>query len=96
MIIIRAMFSLAVLALAGVLVVALSGHLWGRYQEETAALGFSGVSERLASQVGVAGPVNAFWAFVEAELGPVLRYVQEAETQPGSPPVVQEAAAIEE
>src|SRR5262249_50898315 len=39
MIIIRAVFSLAVLALAGVLMVALSGHLWGRYQEETAALG---------------------------------------------------------
>src|SRR5262245_16917589 len=50
MIIIRAVFSLAVLALAGVLMVALSGHLWGRYQEETAALGFGGVSERLASQ----------------------------------------------
>jgi hypothetical protein len=72
------------------------GHLYGRYQEETAALGFGGVSERLASQVGVAGPVNAFWAFVEAELGPALRYVQEAEAQPASPSVVQEAAAIEE
>jgi hypothetical protein len=35
-IIIRAAFSLAVLALAGVLIVTLSGHLWGRYQEETA------------------------------------------------------------
>ena len=45
MIIIRAVFSLAVLAVAGVLVVALSGHLWGRYQEETAALGFSGASD---------------------------------------------------
>jgi hypothetical protein len=61
MIIIRVVFSLAVLALAGYLVVVLSGHLWGRYQEETAALGFGGISERLASQVGVAGPVNAFW-----------------------------------
>jgi hypothetical protein len=93
MIIIRAVFSLAVLTLAGVLMVALSGHLWGRYQEETAALGFGRVSERLASQVGLAGPVNAFWAFVEA---PALRYVQEAEAQPGSPIVVREAAAIEE
>ena len=96
MIIIRAVFSLAVLALAGVLVVALSGHLWGRYQEETAALGFSGVSERLASQVGVAGPVNAFWGFLETELGPTLRYVREVEAQPASRPVVREAAAIEE
>jgi hypothetical protein len=96
MIIIRAMFSLAVLALAGVLMVALSSHLWGRYQEETAALGFNGVSERLASQVGVAGTVNAFWAFAEAELGPVLRHVQQVEAQPVSPPVVREAAAIEE
>ena len=51
MIIIRAVFSLAVLALAGALMVALSGHLWGRYQEETAALGFSGVSARLAAAV---------------------------------------------
>jgi hypothetical protein len=49
MIIIRAVFSLAVLTLAGVLVVVLSGHLWGRYQEETAALGFGGVSERRKS-----------------------------------------------
>jgi hypothetical protein len=96
MIIIRAVFSLAVLTLAGVLVVVLSGHLWGRYQEETAALGFGGVSERLASQVDVAGPVNAFWAFVEAESGPAPRYVREVEAQPVSPPVVREAAAIEE
>jgi hypothetical protein len=96
MIIIRAVFSLAVLTLAGALMVTLSGHLWGRYQEETAALGFSGVSARLASQVGVAGPVNAFWAFLETELGPTLRYVQEVEAHPASPPVVREAAAIEE
>jgi hypothetical protein len=96
MIIIRAVFSLAVLALAGALVVTLSSHLWGRYQEETAALGFSGVSERLASQVGVAGPVNAFWAFVGTELGPALRYVLEVEAKPASPSVVQETAAIEE
>jgi hypothetical protein len=50
----------------------------------------------LASQVGVAGPVNAFWAFLETELGPALRYVQEVEAHPASPPVVREAAAIEE
>jgi hypothetical protein len=86
MIIIRAVFSLAVLALAGYLVVVLSGHLWGRYQEETAALGFGGVSERLASQVGVAGPVSAFWTFVETELGPL--------SAPATP-VVREAALEE-
>ena len=45
MIIIRAVFTVAVLALAGVLVVALSGHLWGRYQHQTAALGFSGITK---------------------------------------------------
>jgi hypothetical protein len=96
MIIIRAVFSLAVLALVGGLVVALSGHLWSRYQEETAVLGYGGVSKRLASQVGDAGPVNAFWAFVEAELGPALRSVREVEAQPVSPPVARGAAAIEE
>jgi hypothetical protein len=81
MIIIRAVFSVAVLALAGVLVAVLSGQLWLRYQEETAALGFSGVYERLASQVGLAGGANAEQAFVAAE--------QEA------PPPVREAAAEE-
>ena len=96
MIIIRAVFSLAVLALVGVLVVALSGHLWARYQEETAVLGYGGISERLASQVGDAGPVNAFWAFVEAELGPPLRSARDVEAQPVSAPVARGAAAIEE
>ena len=69
--IIRAVFSLAVLAFAGVLVVALSGHLWNRYQEETVALGFSGIYERLASQVGFSGSPNAYRAFVEAEQTPL-------------------------
>jgi hypothetical protein len=95
MIIIRAVFSLAVLALAGVLLVVLSGHLWGRYKEETAALGFSGVYERVASQVGLAGPATAFLAFVRTELEPSLRYVQEVEAKPASSPIVREAA-IEE
>jgi hypothetical protein len=95
MIIIRAVFSLAVLALAGVLLVVLSGLIWGRYKEETAALGFGGVSERVASQVGLAGPATAFLAFVRTELEPALRYVQEVEAKPASSPVVREAA-IEE
>ena len=90
MIIIRAVFSLAVLALAGVLVVVLSGHVWGRYQEETAALGFGGVYERLS------GPANAFRAFVETELGPALRGVREVEAERAPPsPVVREAALEE-
>jgi hypothetical protein len=91
MIIIRAVFSLSVLALAGVLVVALSGHLWSRYQEQTAALGFSGIYERLASRVGLADEVNAFRAFVQAELGPALRGTRQVEARP-APPVVREAA----
>ena len=96
MIIIRAVFSLAVLALAGVLVVVLSGHVWGRYQEETAALGFGGVYERLASQVGLSGPANAFRAFVETELGPALRGVREVEAERAPPsPVVREPALEE-
>ena len=81
MIIIRAVFSLAVLALVGVLVVALSGQLWARYQKETVALGFSGVYERLALQVSLGGGTNADQAFVEAEQAP--------------PPAVREAAAEE-
>jgi hypothetical protein len=54
MIILRAVFSLAVLALAGVLMMLLSGHLWAHYQEQTKGLGFSGISQRLVSQVGLA------------------------------------------
>ena len=72
MIIIRAVLDLAMLALVGILVAALSGHLWGRYREETVALGFSGVYERLASQVGLADGVKAVRAIVKTELGPAL------------------------
>jgi hypothetical protein len=79
--IVRTVFSLAVLALAGVLVVALFGHLWSRYQQETASLGFSGVYERLASQAGFSGGSDAYQAF---------------EDEPVPPPVVREATAAEE
>jgi hypothetical protein len=79
--IVRAVFSLAVLVIAGVLVVALFAHLWSRYQEETAALGFSGIYTRLASQAGFSGDPNASRAFAEAEQAPPL--------------VVREAAAPE-
>jgi hypothetical protein len=97
MIIIRAVFSLAVLAFAGVLVVALSGNLWGRYQQQTVALGFSGVYERLASQVGLADEANALWAFVETELAPPLRDTRQVEARPApaTRTVVREAALEE-
>ena len=71
-VIIRTVLCSAVLALAGLLFVALSGHLWSRYQEETAALGFSGVYERLASQVGLWGSSNAVDEGERAPL-PVVR-----------------------
>jgi hypothetical protein len=72
MIVVRAVFSLAVLVLAGVLVVALFAHLGSRYQEETAALGFGGIYERLASQAGFLADPSASRAFVEAEQAPLL------------------------
>jgi hypothetical protein len=93
MIIIRAVLDLAMLALVGILVAALSGHLWGRYQEETVALGFSGVYERLASQVGLADEVKAVRAIVKTELGPAPRGV-EARPTPARP--VTREAALEE
>ena len=81
--IIRTVLSSAVLALAGLLFVALSGHLWSRYQEETAALGFSGTYERyLAAQAGFADDSQGYRAFAEAERAPL--------------PVIREASAIEE
>jgi hypothetical protein len=74
--IIRAVFSLVTLASAGVLAVALSGHLWGRYQEQTARLGFSGVYERaLAAWAGFADDPRGYRAFAEAaqQAPPVVR-----------------------
>src|SRR5215467_765011 len=96
MIIIRAVFNLAVLALAGVLIVALSSHLWSRYQEQTVALGFSGVYERLASQVGLTDEVNALRALVKTELGPALRGTRQVEARPASARPVAREAALEE
>jgi hypothetical protein len=46
----------------------LSGHLWGRYAQETAALGFGGIYERFqASQAGFANDPIAYRAAAEAE-----------------------------
>jgi hypothetical protein len=96
MIIIRAVFDLAVLALVGILVAALSGHLWGRYQEQTLALGFSGVYERLASQVGLADEGKALRALVKTELGSAPRGTQRAEARPAPARPVAREAALEE
>jgi hypothetical protein len=59
--------NLAVLALTGFLGVMLSGHLWGRYAQETAALGFGGIYERFqASQAGFANDPIAYRAAAKA------------------------------
>jgi hypothetical protein len=81
--IIRTVLCSAVLVLAGLLFVVLSGQLWNRYQEQTAALGFSGVYERsLAAWAGFADDPQGYRAIAEAP--------HEA------PPVVQKASALEE
>ena len=60
--------NLTVLALTGFLGVVLSGHLWARYVEETAALGFDGIYERFqASQAGLANDPIAYRAAAEVE-----------------------------
>jgi hypothetical protein len=64
------------------LVVALFGHFWSRYQEQTAAIGFSGTSEPPAAQAGFAGEPQTDGAAAEGE--------GEAS------PTVREAAAVEE
>jgi hypothetical protein len=96
MIIIRAVLDLAVLALVGILVAALSGHLWGRYQEQTLALGFSGVYERLASQVGLADEAKALRAFLKTESGSAPRATRQVEVRPAPARPVAREAALEE
>jgi hypothetical protein len=63
----RILLTLAVLAVAGFVLLVLIG-LWDRYEQETAALGFNGIYERyLASQAGFADDPKAYRAVVEAE-----------------------------
>src|SRR5438132_12342745 len=63
----RILLSLAAFALAGFLLLVLIG-LWDGYEEETKALGFSGLYERyLASQASFADDAKAYRAVVEAE-----------------------------
>ena len=71
-----------VLALTGFLV--LIGHLWSRYAQETAALGFSGIYERFqAWQAGFSGDPTAYQAAAEAQ-------------RAGQAGLVVEMAAVEE
>ena len=78
----RILLALTVLAVTGFVLLVLIG-LWDRYEQETAALGFSGVYERyLASQAGFADDARAYRTAVGAE---------SARTA-----VVTETAAIEE
>jgi uncharacterized membrane protein YqjE len=63
----RILLSLIAFALTGFVVLTLIG-LWDRYEQETKALGFSGLYERyLASQAGFADDSKAYRAAVEAE-----------------------------
>ena len=63
----RILVSLIAFALAGFLLLVLIG-LWDEYEQETKALGFSGIYERyLASQAGLADDAQAYRAVVEAE-----------------------------
>jgi hypothetical protein len=63
----RILLSLVGFVLACFVILVLIG-LWDRYEQETKALGFSGLSERyLASQAGFADDPKAYRAAVEAE-----------------------------
>ena len=63
----RILLSLIAFALTGFVLLVLIG-LWDPYEQETAALGFSGIYERyLASQAGFPDDPKAYRAVVEAE-----------------------------
>ena len=63
----RILLSSIAFALTGFVVLTLIG-LWDRYEQETKALGFSGIYERnLALQAGFADDPKAYRAVVEAE-----------------------------
>jgi hypothetical protein len=65
---IRILPGLMVPALAGVLSFVLIGHLCNRYSEDTEALGFTGIFERLlAAQAGFADDANAYRASTSRE-----------------------------
>jgi hypothetical protein len=59
----RTLSGLTVLAMAAVLSGVVVGHLWERYTEETAALGFSSIYERyLASHAGFGDDAQGYRA----------------------------------
>jgi len=63
----RILLSLIAFALTGFVLLVLIG-LWDPYEQETGALGFSGIYERyLASQAGFPDDPKAYRAVVEAE-----------------------------
>jgi hypothetical protein len=63
----RILVSLTAFALVGFLLLVLIG-LWDGHEQETKALGFSGIYERyLASQAGFADDAKGYRAVVEAE-----------------------------
>ena len=72
-----------VLALTGFLVAVLIGHLWSRYAQETAALGFNGIYERFQGQAGFSDDQTAYRAAAEAQ-------------RAGQAGLVVETAAVEE
>ena len=66
-IIVRSVLSVMVLVGVGVLSIALTGHLWDRYSEETSSLGFSGIYERtLAVQAGFADDAHGYRAAADS------------------------------
>jgi hypothetical protein len=59
----RTLSGLSVLAMAAVLSGVVVDHLWERYTEETAALGFDGIYERyLASRAGFGDDAQGYRA----------------------------------
>ena len=59
--------SLSFTGVTGILVNGTAANNVLEYDSITVALGFSGIYERLASQVGFSGSPNAYRAFVETE-----------------------------
>ena len=65
----RTLSVLSVLAMAAVLSGVVIGHLWERYTEETAALGFDGIYERsLASRAGFGDDAQGYRASLRPDL----------------------------
>src|SRR5262249_46790347 len=82
----RILVSLIAFALAGFLLLVLIG-LWDGYEQETKALGFSGIYERyLASQAGFADDAEAYRAVVETESARTAAVAETAPLEKCPPP----------